>query len=227
LLPHQLKSARQAAGLTQHQAADRLGVSQAYLALLERGRRPVTIPLKSKIVELYCLGPIALPLDGDNLNGWDSSLLAAGIASLGYTGFRQLSGVPPQNPATILLAAVAAGDVEVRVLEALPWLAVQYRNLDWEWLVRQAKMRDLQNRLGFVVMLARQVAEKRGDAMAAGRLHQVEEMLDRASLVREDTLCQESLSEAERRWLRQMRPTEAGHWNLLTDLESQLLPYAS
>ena len=66
-----------------------------------------------------------------------------------------------------------------------------------------------------------------GDVVAAGRLRQVEEILDRARLVREDTLCQESLSEAERRWLRQTRPTEASHWNLLTDLKAQLLPYAA
>ena len=158
LRPEQLKSARTTAGLTQHQAADRLGVSQAYLALLERGRRPVTAQLKSRIVNLYRLGPVALPLDADNLSCWDSSSLAAGLASLEYPGFRQLTGVQPQNPATILLAAVAAGDVEVRVLEALPWLAVQYQNLDWDWLIREAKLRDVQNRLGFVVMLARQVA---------------------------------------------------------------------
>jgi transcriptional regulator with XRE-family HTH domain len=227
LRPEQLKSARRAAGLTQHQAADRLGVSQAYLALLERGRRPLTAQLRSRIVEIYGLGPIALPLDGDNLGCWDSSSLAAGLASLGYPGFRQLTSVQAQNPATILLAALAAGDVEVRVLEALPWLAVQYINLDWEWLIREAKVRDLQNRLGFVVMLARQVAEKRGDIVATGRLHQVEEILDRARLVREDTLCQASLSDAERSWLRQTRPSEASHWNLLTDLEAQLLPYAA
>jgi transcriptional regulator with XRE-family HTH domain len=227
LRPEQLKSARRTAGLTQHQAADRLGVSQAYLALLERGRRPLTAQLRSRIVEIYGLGPIALPLDGDNLGCWDSSSLAAGLASLGYPGFRQLTSVQAQNPATILLAALAAGDVEVRVLEALPWLAVQYINLDWEWLIREAKVRDLQNRLGFVVMLARQVAEKRGDIVATGRLHQVEEILDRARLVREDTLCQASLSDAERSWLRQTRPSEASHWNLLTDLEAQLLPYAA
>src|ERR1700690_2454693 len=101
LRPEQLKSARTAVGLTQHQAADRLGVSQAYLALLERGRRPVTAPLRSRIGGLYGLGPIALPLDGDNLGCWDSPSLAAGLASLGYPGFRQLTGVQPQNPATI------------------------------------------------------------------------------------------------------------------------------
>lgn len=93
-------------------------------------------------------------------------------------------------------------------------------------MIREAKVRDVQNRLGFLVMLARQ-AERRGDIVVAGRLHQVEEILDRARLVRDDTLCQESLSDAERRWLRQTRPTEASHWNSLTDLKALLLPYVA
>ena len=113
------------------------------------------------------------------------------------------------------------------MLEALPWVAIKYHNLDWEWLIREAKVRDVQNRLGFVVTLARQVAEKRGDIVAGGRLQQVEQILDRSRLVREDTLCQESLTDAELRWLRQTRPAETVHWNLLTDLKAQLLPYAA
>ena len=63
-------------------------------------------------------------------------------------------------------------------------------------------------------------------ADVVGNHPEVEAILDRARLVREDTLCQESLSDAERCWLRQTRPTEASHWNLLTDLKVQLLPYA-
>lgn len=227
LSPEQLRSARRAAGLTQQQAAERLGVSQAYLAMLERGRRPVTAQLGSRIADVYGLGPVALPLSTENLGDWSSSSLAAGLASLGYPGFRQLAGAPAHNPATLLLAALASSDVEVRVLEALPWLAAEYNNLDWEWLIREAKLRDVQNRLGYIVMMARQVAEKTCNSSTAARLHEVEEILDRARLVREDTLCQASLSDAERRWLRQTRPTEAAHWNLLTDLKAQLLPYAA
>jgi len=222
-----LRTARQAAGLTQQKAADRLGVSQAYLALLERGRRPVTTRLGPRIVKLYRLGPTALPLESDSIDSWHSSSLAAALASLGYPGFRQLRGARRKNPAVVLLAAIAASEVEVRMIEALPWLVAEHSDLDWEWLTREAKLRDVQNRLGFVVTLARQVAEKRGDASAAGRLCEVEEVLDRARLVREDTLCQASLSDAERRWLRRTRPVEAGHWNLLTDLNARYLPYAA
>ena len=166
--PELLRSARQTAGLTQQQAADRLGVSQAYLALLEGGRRPVTAQLGLKIVKLYGLGPTALPLEAASVDSWNSSSLAAALARLGYPGFRQLRGVGTKNPALVLLAAVAARDVEVRVVEALPWLLVKYSDLDWEWLIREAKLRDVQNRLGFVVMLARHVVEKRGDTLVTG-----------------------------------------------------------
>ena len=76
-------------------------------------------------------------------------------------------------------------------------------------------------------MLARHVVEKRGDTLVTARLREIEEILDRARLVREDTLCQSSLPDAERRWLRQTRSVEARHWNLLTDLNAQLLPYVA
>jgi len=225
--PEQLRSARLAAGLTQQQAAERLGVSQAYLALMERGRRPMTAQVGAKIIKVYRLGPTALPLEIDSIDTWNSARLAAALADLGYPGFRHLRAETRTNPAVVLLAAIAASDVEVRVIEALPWLVAEYNDLDWDWLIRESKLRDVQNRLGFLVTLARQVAEKRGDQLAEDRLHRAAETLDRARLVREDTLCQRSLSEAERRWLRRTRPPDARHWNLLTDLDSQSLPYAA
>jgi hypothetical protein len=93
--------------------------------------------------------------------------------------------------------------------------------------MREARLRDLQNRLGFLVALGRRLAEMRGDPSAAGSLRAVEESLNRSRLVREDTLCQDSLSAAERRWLRKARPAAARHWNLLTDLDSPNLSYAA
>jgi len=225
--PGQLRSARQSAGLTQQRAADRLGVSQPYLALIELGRRPIPSQLGSRIIKLYRLGPASLPLDVNHERSWDSSSLARALASLKYPGFPRSTGARLRNPANVLLAAIAASDIEVRVLEALPWIAIEYDDLDWEWLIREAKVQDLQNRLGFVVTLARQVAVKCGNDAAAKRLHDVKEILCRARLRREDTLCQASLTEAERRWLRKARPPEARYWNLLTDLKAHLLPYAA
>ena len=221
--PEQLKSARLAAGLTQQLAAARLGISQAYLAMLERGRRPVTARLASKIAKLYRLGPTALPLDSERAGPWNSASLAAQLAALGYPGFSHLARRGKKNPAAVLLGAILENDVEVRVIEALPWLVVEYSDLDWQWLMREARLRDAQNRLGFLVALARQVAEKLGNSLATGTLRQVEEDLDRSRLVREDTLCRASLSDAERRWLRQRRSPTAHYWNLLTTLDTESL----
>jgi len=128
------------------------------------------------------------------------------------------------NPATLLLAAINLSNVEARVLEALPWLVVEFHNLDWEWLIREARVRDVQNRLGFIVTLSRQVAERRGAVAIGARLRKIEETLNHARLVQEVTLCQASLSDAERRWLQAHAPTEADHRNLLTDLNAEFLP---
>ena len=222
--PGQLRSGREFAALTQQRAAEQLGVSQAYLALIESGQRRVTQQLGLMMVDLYRLPVTALPLEISDLDSWDSASLAEALAALGYAGFRHLRGGQSRNPAVILLAAISRDDLEIRVIESLPWLVVQYQDLDWEWLTREAKLRDAQNRLGFVVALGRRVAEKH-NAEAASRLGDVNDLLDHARLAREDTLCQRSLSEAERRWLRQERPAIARHWNLLTDLDVEHLPY--
>jgi len=139
--PGQLRSAREAAGLTQQRAASQLGVSQAYLALLESGRRRVTDPLGFRMMDLYRLPATAMPLDIGDLDSWDSASLAKALANLGYPGFRRLRGGRSRNPAVILLAAISRDELEVRVAESLPWLAVEYHDLDWQWLTREAKVR--------------------------------------------------------------------------------------
>ena len=227
LRPDQLRLAREAVGFTQQQAAVRLGVSQAYLALMETGHRRVTGQVGLKMIDLYRLGPTVLPLHADDLESWDSASLAKALANLGYSGFRHLLGGPRDNPAVVLLAAISRDDVEVRVVEGLPWLIVQYNDLDWEWLMREAKIRDAQNRLGFIVTLGRRIAEKRGADAAQRKLREVEGALEHARLAREDSLCQGGLSTAERGWLRKKRPADARHWNLLTDLDAEHLPYAA
>lgn len=50
-------------------------------------------------------------------------------------------------------------------------------------------------------------------------------MPERLRLVRENTLCHNSLTEAEKRWLRENRSAEAEYWNLLTDLSAKHLKY--
>ena len=171
------------------------------------------------------LQAIDLPLDDDIHATWDPAKLAGAIADLGYPRFCQLSGESKKNPAIILLAALGTDDLEVRIIEALPWLAVRYYNLDWDWLLDRVKQRHAQNRLGFIVTLGRRIAGKHENQRASSRLRQIEEALRPARLACEDTLCQASLSDAERRWLRNSRPEDAQYWNLLTDLDSEQLSY--
>ena len=94
-------------------------------------------------------------------------------------------------------------------------------------MVDAAKLKDLQNRLGFLTVLARKLAEKSGDAEKAARFKRREEALERSRLVREDTLCHQNMTDAEKRWLRQNRSEAAAHWNILSDLSAEHLNYAA
>ncbi len=163
-----LKSARAARVLTQAQAAARLGVSQSYLAMLERGTRPLTPEVARRAIRTLGLAPTALS--------------------------------PRHTDAT--------------------------RRQSGAHGVAGAKLRDLQNRLGFVVTLARGVAERAGDGDTAAALADLEAQLERSRLAREETLCRPSLSEAERRWLAKHRSADARRWNLLTDWTVDALRYA-
>jgi hypothetical protein len=113
--------------------------------------------------------------------------------------------------------ALAQPNLEARIVEALPWLLVRHADADTRWLEDHAKLGDLQNRLGFLVSMARRAAEgNAGRQYEAHALAQLESRLYRSRLAREDTLCQESLTQAERRWLRKNRSEDARSWSLLT-----------
>jgi transcriptional regulator with XRE-family HTH domain len=210
-----LRAARASRRLTQAQVADRLGVTQAYVSMLEQGRRTIPDPLKANVAQIYGLGPTALPVVPETAS-WTNAEVAAALASLGYRPFSYLRGRRRRNPASVLLGALRLTNLEARAAEALPWVLLAYPDLDWDWLTQEAKLADVQNRLGFVVTLARQVAERKGDTALADKLRPRESVLERSRLAREDTFAQDSLTQAERRWLRQNRGPEAEHWNLLT-----------
>lgn len=220
-----LKNARQGAKCTQAQAARRLGVTQAYLSMVESGRRPVTRSLVAQVRKVFELPPTTLPLAAEKQAACGEDELKSDLGALGYPGFGYLRGKPTRNPAQLLFCALDRADLDTRVVEALPWLACMYADLNWDWLVCNAKLHDRQNRLGFVVTLAGELAQKSGDSVRSLKLAESGTLLDRSRLVREDTLCHESMTQAERKWLRHKRSPEAKHWNLLTDLEVRNLAY--
>jgi transcriptional regulator with XRE-family HTH domain len=221
-----LRAARQAHGWTQVRAAARLGVSQPYLAMLEAGQRPLTPAVARRAMRVYGLPATVLPRAGVAPRA-TADTLAQDLAALGYPGFAHLArrGGAAKHPGAVLLTALAQPELEARAVEALPWLLLRYWTLDPAWLVREAKLGDLQNRLGFVASLAREVAELEGEPRRLVALRALEAALDRSRLAREDTLGRAALPEAERRWLGTHRSAAARHWNLLTDWTAEALRY--
>jgi hypothetical protein len=71
------------------------------------------------------------------------------------------------------------------------------------------------------------VASELAGAVAGAELQELVRRLEPSRLAREDTLCHDSMTNVERRWLREHRSPHAAHWNLLTDLRREHLPYAA
>jgi len=225
-----LREARQHKNWTQQQTARALGVTQAYLSMLEKGRRTLSESFVRKALKVFDLPPTALPLPSEASAAPAPSRkrdFTADLAALGYPGFAHLRTKVQKNPAGVLLDALNEPNLDGRVAEGLPWLTLAYVDMDWDWLVRNAKVRNRQNRLGFAVSLATEVAESKNDRGRARKLRPCLQVLERARLAREDTFCHDSMTQAERKWLREHRSPVAAHWNLLTDMKGEHLAYAS
>jgi transcriptional regulator with XRE-family HTH domain len=224
-----LRNARKRRGWTQEKAATKLGVTQAYLSMLESGRRALSRSAARRVLRKLDVRPTALPLPQEvNRPASPNDFLRDELAALGYPGFAYLRRRRGRhNPAEVLFMALNEPDLDMRVVEGLPWLAFEFADLDWDWLVRNSKLHDRQNRLGFTVTLARQLAQKNGDKDRAAKLSERESLLQQSLLVREETLCHDSLTNAERDWLREHRTPEARKWNTLSDLRVEHLPHAT
>jgi len=230
MTPHEFKAARLKKGLVQAQVAESLGVSQAYVNMLENGKRRVTPWLTRRLSTLYGLSPETLPVSEEFAPAQtDDQHLAELLAKLGYPGFAYMrTRVLKKNPAEVLLSALGQDKLEARVAEALPWVAMHYGHHTSNWLVEQARKFNLQNRLGFVVSLALQVTERvpsRGNTRVQS-LRELRSKLDESRLVKEDVFYRPPRTEGEKQWLVRNRSLEAVHWNLLTDLKPEQLQYA-
>lgn len=205
-------------------------MTQVYLSLMEGGKRPVPDRVTRVATALFGLPPTCLPLSA--VRATDPSevdfALEQGLARLGYPGlaYRKKAGAR-RNPLELLLMALSVDDLDPRLTEALPWLLLKFEGYDTGELVARAKSLDLQNRLGFTVALARRVGERsRVFRSRLDELKQLEQALERSRLAREDTYGRRETSDRMRAWLRNNRSQEAEHWNLLTDLKPEHLPYA-
>lgn len=225
-----LKAHRERAGWTQVSLAKRLGVTQAYLSLMESGKRRMPPRFVHRLTRLLDLPPTMLPVTTTSVsrerptNEW----FEAHLARLRYPGlaYRKRSG-PTRHPEEVLLAGLAFDELEPRLVEALPWLLLHYEGLDLERLANAAKAQNLQNRLGFTVALAREVAERKKEfGRRQPELHRFEGVLESCRLAREEAFGQGHPNERLLEWLKRERSEAARHWNLLTDLKAEQLPYA-
>jgi len=210
-----LREARHHAGMSQVEAAECLGVSQTLLSLMEKGERSVTPAIAQRVVAQFDASPVELPVSAQTHHG--DQRLAEDLGALGFPGYRYLQGTP-RNPAEVLLDALDRSDLDARLVEALPWLPLQYPEMNWNWLMAQVKLRNRQNRLGFVVALARKAAMRQGKYETVKQLAEPLSLLEEARLAKADTLCQESWPPSQRQFAHRFRSRLATHWNLDTRL---------
>jgi len=189
--------------------------------MVENGERSLTPEMLDRLRSYYDVDPENLPVREPH--PMSDSDYARELANLGYPGFaHRKEGKPFWNPTQLALSALSCDVLDRRVAEALPWLVLRYWHADWTWALTEAKGSDLQNRLGFAVTLARRLAEKM-NLSSPNRLREFESQVERSRLVREDTFCNETMTVAERNWLRTHSSPEARHWNLLSDMRPEHL----
>ena len=222
---YEFKSARLDKGWNQTQAAARLGMSQPHLNCLEHGKRRLTPDLVRRATEVYGLSPEVLPTSEPFTPKWVSDqALTQMLAQLEYPGFAHVQArMAKKNPSEVLLMALEKESLDGRVAEALPWVALKFAKLD-KWLVTNARKLNLQNKLGFVVTLARRVAESQNNSRLSA-LHQLEQSLEDSRLVKEAFFYRPPYTESERGWLKTNRTEDAAHWNLLSDMKPEHLQY--
>jgi transcriptional regulator with XRE-family HTH domain len=222
----EFKQARSAAGMSQGEAATRLGVTQSYLSLVENGKRPVPVRWWGKAGKLFALDPLLLLLSP--WHEWQprpvsNQWLAEQLALVGYPGFAYMrSRLARVHPADLLMTGLAQPDVEPRVMEGLFWLLTRYWQMDPTWLVNVAKLHGLQNKLGFAAETLLNAGRQHN---WAGAMEQLLTALLPVRLVEESTLCQRPLLSGEKRWVEQNRAPAASTWNLLTDFKPEHMNY--
>lgn len=229
--------------------AQALKVSQAYISQLERGGRPISRKLAARLARLPDLPPAVVPPGHAELDQADADF-AADLSRLGYPHLLQppdnsrdgtlpTAGASPRgargtrlprNPAAVVVAVLSRAQVAPTIMAAMPWVLMTFSDVDRAWLVDQARRRNLQNRLGFLVDLALELlrarlpSEQDDAAQSIERLDALRADLEVSRLANPDTLAR-VLTSAERQFFEEHRSAAARHWNLLTGMTVAQLPY--
>lgn len=217
----EFKTWRRKARKTQAEAAEAVGVRQPFVCAVEKGLRPVT-PALSNWLYSVCPEALAATPPAGRPSAHSSEILKARLGNLGYPGFAYMAHEHENaDPLSVLLDALSTEDLDPRVTEALPWVLAHRTDLDWRKLTDQVRLRNLQNRLGFLIEVSVEAAKRARLEDVAVRLEPWLHWMREARLFREDTLCKNSLTHVERRRLRRNRPKAARFWRLFTDLNAK------
>jgi len=217
----EFKTWRKKAGKTQVDAAKAVGVRQPFVCAVEKGLRPVTPTLSNW---LYSVCPEALTATPtpERQATHSSEDLKELLGDLGYPGFAYLARAHRKvDSLEVLLDALKTEDLDQRVTEALPWVLAHRSDLDWRKLTDEVRLRNLQNRLGFLLEVTVEAARKLHWNDVATRLEPWLDWLRDARLFKEDTLAKKSLTQVERKRLRRSRPKAARFWRLFTDMNAK------
>src|SRR5260370_28232440 len=144
----------------------RVWVVGNYYWQMERGYRRLPVRLVSRAVRKLHLAPTALPMQplATQFVPVASDELASALARLGYEAFGHLSKrAKAYNSAYLVVGTLVHADLEVRIVEVLPWILSTFHDLDWLWLIAQGRLLTFQNRLGYLVVLARQLGNSTAD----------------------------------------------------------------
>ena len=123
------------------------------------------------------------------------------------------------------MSALGEDDLDSRIVEALPWLIFNFPDLDWAEVIKRAKLNDAQNRLGFLMSLAFELAKQSRDENKSALFKELLLTLEKSRLIREDSFRQHYLTETEKAWLKRNRPKEARRWRVLSNLSTDHLVY--
>ncbi len=221
-----LRSTRKRLRLTQQQAAMRVGISQPYFALLESGKRPLSPILAQRFVRKLKASPSLIPCQTRPVK-LDTPELIRRLSALGYPGFASTPVGRPQNPAEVVFQAISFEVLDPRITEALPWVLLHHPEMDHAWLLNQVRLNNLSNRLGFAVSLALHAAEHRNQqpTHAYRRLQALQVELRKSRLDFEDTFGNATMSDSERKWVRENRSPDARYWHILADWRPEHLQY--
>ena len=211
--------------LSQGALARALGVTQAYVSQLESGARPVSRQLVERLGALPDLPGTVIPAAHEAIDDADADL-AADAGALGYPAFAAAAARRPRNPAAVIVSILARQQVAPSVMAAVPWLLLAHAEIDAALLVAQVRLRNLQNRLGFLTDLAIELAggSFRLDAAHLDKLRSLRADLESSRLANEGTLAR-VLTSTERQFFEEHRSAAARHWHLLTGLTAAQLPY--